>query len=153
VKPSEYLDFVLDVYRAEHPGATDPDIFRSMCEELGPGSAVVALMADRLGEDIAEGAKQKFIDRGSDEFLRSFEWRRVRMQVLERDGARCCCCGRTAADGVAINVDHVKNRKTFPHLALDLGNLQVLCGDCNHGKGNKFSTDWRRNSTPNQVPT
>lgn len=148
MKASEYLDFVLEIYRAEYPGASDREIFRTMCQELAPESAVVALMADRLGEDVADGAVREFANRGRDEFLRTFEWRRVRMQVLERDGARCSCCGRTAADGVAIHVDHIKNRKSHPHLALDPANLQVLCGDCNHGKGNKFSTDWRRASLP-----
>ena len=32
-----------------------------------------------------------------------------------------------------------------PHLALKLTNLQVLCGDCNAGKGNRDTTDWRPN--------
>lgn len=151
MKAGEYLDFVLDIYRAERPGASEADIYRLMCDELGSASAVVALMAARLGEDIAAEAVQQFASRGSDEFLRSFEWRRVRMQVLLRDGARCSCCGRTAVDGVVINVDHIKNRKSHPHLALDPQNLQVLCGDCNHGKGNKFSTDWRRTPAPDQA--
>lgn len=31
----------------------------------------------------------------------------------------------------------------FPDLALSMDNLQVLCGDCNHGKGNWDVTDWR----------
>ena len=34
-------------------------------------------------------------------------------------------------------------RKTHPHLALSLDNLQVLCEDCNCGKGSWDSTDWR----------
>lgn len=38
---------------------------------------------------------------------------------------------------------HIQPRKTHPHLALVLSNLQVLCHDCNHGKGNWDTTDWR----------
>ena len=53
-------------------------------------------------------------------------------------------CGRTRRDGIIINVDHIKPRKTHPHLALEPSNLQVLCNECNLGKGNKFKTDWRR---------
>jgi hypothetical protein len=79
----------------------------------------------------------------TDAFLASYEWRRVRMQVLKRDGARCACCGSTPADGVKMNVDHIKPRKLYPQLALDLSNLQVLCEVCNHGKGNWDMTDWR----------
>jgi 5-methylcytosine-specific restriction endonuclease McrA len=82
----------------------------------------------------------------SNDFLQSFEWRKVRMIVLKRDGARCACCGATPADGVKVHVDHIKPRKHFPELALDLANLQVLCEICNHGKGNWDQTDWRNNA-------
>jgi len=77
------------------------------------------------------------------DFLQSFQWRQVRMIALKKYGARCQCCGATAADGVRINVDHIKPRKLFPALALSVDNLQVLCGACNHGKGNWDQTDWR----------
>jgi 5-methylcytosine-specific restriction endonuclease McrA len=82
----------------------------------------------------------------TDAFLASYEWRRVRMQVLTKHGARCQCCGSTPADGVKMNVDHIKPRKLYPQLALDLNNLQVLCELCNHGKGNWDMTDWRGNA-------
>lgn len=79
----------------------------------------------------------------ADEFLRSFPWIRLRMFVLERDGAKCACCGQTRKEGVVLHVDHIKPRKLFPELALDPDNLQVLCDECNLGKGNVFETDWR----------
>lgn len=55
------------------------------------------------------------------------------------------CCGATPATGAVINVDHIKPRKKYPHLALEISNLQILCHDCNHGKGNWDETDWRKN--------
>jgi uncharacterized protein YdaU (DUF1376 family) len=76
-------------------------------------------------------------------FLQSYEWRVVRMKALLKYGAKCMACGATAESGSVINVDHIKPRKTHPELALDLDNLQVLCSDCNHGKGNWDCTDWR----------
>ena len=79
----------------------------------------------------------------SDAFLSTFEWRKVRMQALKKYGAKCQCCGVTPDHGAVMNVDHIKPRKLFPNLALDLNNLQVLCHDCNHGKGNWDMTDWR----------
>lgn len=79
----------------------------------------------------------------SDDFLRSFQWRQVRMVVLKRDGRKCACCNATAADGVRIHVDHIKPRRKYPELALDEDNLQVLCEECNHGKGSWDETDWR----------
>lgn len=79
----------------------------------------------------------------TDAFLATFEWRRVRMMALKKYGPVCQCCGATPANGAVMNVDHIKPRKVFPHLALDVNNLQILCHECNHGKGNWDMTDWR----------
>lgn len=79
----------------------------------------------------------------TDEFLSTYEWRKVRMVALKKYGARCQCCGATPATGAVMHVDHIKPRKLFPALALDVDNLQVLCHECNHGKGNWDQTDWR----------
>jgi 5-methylcytosine-specific restriction endonuclease McrA len=83
------------------------------------------------------------IDVTSDAFLFTFEWRRVRMEALKKYGPKCMCCGATPATGAVMNVDHIKPRKKWPSLALDVNNLQILCHDCNHGKGNWDQTDWR----------
>lgn len=83
------------------------------------------------------------VNPASDAFLTTYEWRRVRMMALKQYGARCQCCGATPATGAVMNVDHIKPRKLFPYLALDISNLQVLCHECNHGKGNWDMTDWR----------
>lgn len=79
----------------------------------------------------------------SDSFLLTFEWRKLRMQALKKYGPKCMCCGATPATGAVMNVDHIKPRKKHPELALDINNLQILCHDCNHGKGNWDQTDWR----------
>lgn len=91
--------------------------------------------------------KSDNFDPTSDAFLKSFAWRRLRYQVLLKYESRCMCCGATPATGAMVNVDHIKPRKTHPHLALDFNNLQVLCSDCNHGKGNWNSTDFRKSSS------
>lgn len=83
------------------------------------------------------------VDVTTTEFLNTYEWRKVRMQALKKYGSRCMCCGATPQTGAVMNVDHVKPRKLFPNLALDVNNLQVLCHECNHGKGNWDQTDWR----------
>jgi 5-methylcytosine-specific restriction endonuclease McrA len=86
------------------------------------------------------------IDPTTDAFLESFEWRSIRMMALKKHGATCQCCGASPATGAVMHVDHVKPRKFFPELALSLDNLQVLCAECNHGKGNWDMTDWRKMS-------
>lgn len=76
-------------------------------------------------------------------FTRSEAWVQLRYDFMrDRDG-RCQCCGRSAADGVKVNVDHIHPRRTHPELALCYANLQVLCGPCNRGKANRDHTDWR----------
>jgi hypothetical protein len=82
-------------------------------------------------------------DAKSDDFLQSFEWRKLRLKIIKKYGATCQCCGASPQTGAVINVDHIKPRKLFPNLSLDENNLQVLCNDCNHGKGNWDQTDWR----------
>lgn len=58
---------------------------------------------------------------------------RLRYRVLRRDGYRCQLCGRTAADGVTLHLDHrVPWAKGG---ATDEANLRTLCVDCNLGKG------------------
>lgn len=80
-------------------------------------------------------------------FLTTNVWRELRYEALERHGARCQCCGAVAGDAVRIEVDHIKSRSEYPELATDPTNLQVLCGACNMGKGNRHSTDWRSPAT------
>lgn len=87
----------------------------------------------------------------SNDFLSTYEWKRVRMMALKKYGPVCQCCGASPSTGAVMNVDHIKPRKLFPQLALDLDNLQVLCGDCNHGKGNWDMTDWREQEDPPEL--
>jgi 5-methylcytosine-specific restriction endonuclease McrA len=84
------------------------------------------------------------IDVTTADFLSSYKWRKLRMEALIKYGRKCMCCGATPDTGVVINVDHIKPRKLFPSLALDINNLQILCHECNHGKGNWNQTDWRK---------
>jgi 5-methylcytosine-specific restriction endonuclease McrA len=101
----------------------------------------------------AEVARTKVsgVAAASDAFLESYEWRRVRMVALKRYGPRCQCCGATPADGAVMHVDHIKPRRLLPALALEVENLQILCHECNHGKGNWDMTDWREAPEPEPV--
>lgn len=62
----------------------------------------------------------------------------LRFRILVRDRFRCVYCGRGAADGVNLAVDHVNPRskggKTEP------GNLVTSCDPCNIGKSD--TTTW-----------
>lgn len=104
------------------------------------------------GERVSHAPRPPKVSADAPEFLQSYAWRQLRMKVLMHYGARCQCCGATPGDGAVMNVDHIKPRKTHPHLALEFNNLQILCGDCNAGKGNWSQTDWRQNLLPVHAP-
>lgn len=88
--------------------------------------------------------KYEFFNVVTDDFLQTFEWRKLRMVALKKYGAQCQCCGASPNTGAVMNVDHIKPRRIYPELALELSNLQVLCNACNHGKGSWDDTDWRK---------
>ncbi len=57
---------------------------------------------------------------------------RSRFAIMQRDGFRCQLCGRTAQDGVKLEVDHKHPRAKGG--TNDPSNLWTLCFDCNRGK-------------------
>lgn len=87
-------------------------------------------------------------------FYDSWDWKKARYQVLQRHGPVCMLCGAERGDTdsagkpVKICIDHIKPISKFPELRLDQSNLQVLCYDCNKGKGAWDQTDWRKPPSP-----
>ncbi len=83
------------------------------------------------------------------EFYLSWEWRTLRTKVLQQYGPRCMCCGATpehktiGGEPVVIVVDHIKPLSKYWDLRLSRDNLQVLCQECNQGKGAWDETDYR----------
>lgn len=77
-------------------------------------------------------------------FYDSFAWKQLRYATLKRYGPVCMACGATEQ----LNVDHIKPLRKYWKLRLDPENVQVLCGQCNHGKGNWDKTDWRPRCEP-----
>jgi 5-methylcytosine-specific restriction endonuclease McrA len=75
-------------------------------------------------------------------FLQSDQYRRVRFEVLKKHGYKCQCCGATGHER-RIEVDHIKPLSRYWHLRADRNNLQVLCHDCNVGKGARTVHDFR----------
>jgi 5-methylcytosine-specific restriction endonuclease McrA len=85
-----------------------------------------------------------------DDFYNSQLWRKARYQALRNCNGRCTLCG-TPPGKYSLHVDHIKPRSLRPDLALDPANLQVLCRDCNLGKSNTDSIDWRVRHRVEQV--
>ena len=76
------------------------------------------------------------------EFYRSMEWRQMRYAILLARGRQCECCGAKPPQAVIV-VDHIKPVRKNWDLRLEPDNLQVLCDDCNKGKGGRDTTDFR----------
>lgn len=72
-------------------------------------------------------------------FYRTPEWKDLRFRVLRMYGTACMKCGNPDEP----HVDHIKPKSLYPHLALNINNLQVLCKDCNLDKSNKNCIDYR----------
>jgi 5-methylcytosine-specific restriction endonuclease McrA len=79
----------------------------------------------------------------SADFYQSLEWLTLRHRVLRKSRGWCELCGHRGDGRNPLQVYHIKPKSKFPHLALVESNLQVLCKNCNRGKGNTDSTDWR----------
>lgn len=102
--------------------------------------SISAKMAGMSDNDIANSIRV-----ASREFLDSKEWKSLRLLAIDKYGLVCLCCGRSNSRKFPINIDHIKPRKLFPELALNIDNLQPLCGPCNKRKGNFDFTDYRNN--------
>lgn len=83
------------------------------------------------------------------EFYDSWEWTTIRYSTLLKYGKSCMVCGcqpgdeRTGGGVVKLCVDHIKPISKHWDLRLDENNLQVLCMECNKGKGAWDETDHR----------
>jgi 5-methylcytosine-specific restriction endonuclease McrA len=83
----------------------------------------------------------KYVPNMGNKFYSTKEWRELRWQVLSTSTGQCSVCGRShKVHKVILHVDHILPRSKYPELELSLNNMQVLCEDCNLGKGAKIQT-------------
>ena len=60
---------------------------------------------------------------------------KMRFQIYERDGYRCCKCGKFGSNN-DLEIDHIKPISKGGKTTYD--NLQTLCKSCNKEKGNTY---------------
>lgn len=83
--------------------------------------------------------KKRKTDRHKNRLHRG-KWIRIRYQALKKYGKKCAACNNITGP---FHVDHIKPKSKYPELMYEISNLQVLCKECNLGKGNIDETDWR----------
>ncbi len=119
------------------------------CRRAGKASRMAADIARMRQRYSKPALKEQTPKDEKAEFYLSWEWRTLRTKVLQQYGARCMCCGATpehktvGGEPVVIVVDHIKPLSKHWDLRLDRGNLQILCDECNQGKGAWDETDFR----------
>jgi hypothetical protein len=74
---------------------------------------------------------------------------RLRYTMIEQANQKCCACGRGLQDGLKLHVDHITPVSQGGRT--ELANLQVLCSQCNLGKGNHSAKRFRRVRVPRAV--
>lgn len=110
------------------------------------------VMVTKDGKALFDNVKQHAEKPERDAFYGSWDWRKLRMQVIKKHARRCMCCGSTPEDTtvdgqpVRLVVDHIKPVAKYWHLRLVASNLQILCDECNMGKGAWDETDHRSDS-------
>ena len=70
----------------------------------------------------------------------------LKAKILERDGGRCCACGRSAISGAILHIGHMISVAECRDYQLkeswinDERNLMTLCEECNLGMGARSVT-------------
>ena len=79
------------------------------------------------------------------EFYNSPEWKKIRIEVLERDHYECQWCaaeGRVTSNKgynrKTLEVDHIKELEYYPELALEIDNLRTLCKHHHNQRHKRF---------------
>lgn len=113
------------------------DALRQTCAILGRP------VVFRQAESVFKAYLKRKRSPRKDEFFMGREWQELRYRAFVKYGRQCLVCGNGPRPGKPLHVDHIKPRSTHPELQWELDNLQILCEDCNFGKGTWDETDWR----------
>ena len=110
------------------------------CKSYAELEELVEMLTDRLNnllEQVQNSQESRLLRRGFRPSRRPAHIERHtglsrRFAIFRRDNYRCQICGRTAKDGVRLEIDHkvprAKGGSNHP------SNLWTLCFDCNRGK-------------------
>ncbi len=68
----------------------------------------------------------------------SRNFKALKPEILEKFKHQCAYCGVKLYDPLMADIEHFYPKSTYPHLALDKGNMLIACRACNMIKGASF---------------
>ncbi|GIX57442.1 hypothetical protein BPADB04_24720 [Bacillus paranthracis] len=91
--------------------------------------------------------KALFIKGKDDNFYTTLRWRKLRKQIIERDGGHCQRCLHNSGiiNSANLEVHHIKARSQYPELQYEPSNLVTVCKTCNLQLGTN-GVDWDRSN-------
>ena len=116
------------------------DIFLAALDDHAVPSIIKVRSGYRRRTKIPRSKSPVHKDYTGPAFFKSKAWRQLRYLAIKVYGKKCMCCGSCDEQ---IHVDHIKPRSRYPSIELDIRNLQILCEECNVGKGTWDMKDWR----------
>lgn len=154
MKPHDGEDFIVAVRRIRNAIRKIPADDRKTARESGAAKLGYYRPSLKLVESSGKPKADQAVTSAAkrEAFYLSWEWRRLRMKVIKQYDRRCMCCGASPEDTsvggyrVRLVVDHIKPLSKNWNLRLDPANLQILCDECNMGKGAWDETDHRSES-------
>lgn len=92
----------------------------------------VGSLAPRLGRITDDHGHSRVLEPWRKWYSRA-AWKRLRLDVLVRDGFECRACQRIDPTGRQLVADHIHPHRGDPERFWALGNIQTLCKPCHDG--------------------
>ena len=80
-------------------------------------------------------------------FYKSKEWRTLRLEALQRDSYLCQECKKRGIVTPADTVHHIKPLRVDDSRALQLSNLETVCGSCHNRLHRERSQTLKKKNT------
>lgn len=75
--------------------------------------------------------KEAYLTPATKRFYSSVAWKKLRIEVFERDNYTCKDC---SIQGGYLEANHIKPRSKYPDLKLEASNVETLCKKCHDKK-------------------
>lgn len=115
-----------------------------------PFVSLVMLLWERIFSPIPPLKKGELPSRKHTQaFYATLAWKELSYRTRTRYPPRCMLCLKPGSETNPLVCDHIKPLRFNWELRLDPNNMQILCNNCNIGKGSHCDADYRSLSQKN----